>query len=102
MSGLTFDNAENVMQLNGLLNYKGLQALIAVVDSRSFRRAAVKLQISQAAVSFRIRRIESELGFPLVERKYPVRPTAQGSILADYARRMIAMSEETAAALTSV
>lgn len=90
------------MKLDCLLDHKGLQTLVALIDSRSFRRAAIKLQISQAAVSFRVRRIEMELGFPIVDRKHPVKPTPQGSVLAEYARRIIAIREEAAAQLATI
>jgi DNA-binding transcriptional LysR family regulator len=45
-----------------------LQALMAVLDLRSFSLAAARLNMSQPALSRRIQRLEAKLGGPLLER----------------------------------
>ncbi|WP_319759202.1 LysR family transcriptional regulator ArgP [Maridesulfovibrio sp.] len=55
-----------------------LEALAAVVEEGSFDKAALKLNISQSAVSQRIRSFEEQLGRVLVVRKTPPEPTEDG------------------------
>lgn len=56
-----------------------LHAFVAVVESGSFSMAAVRLAVTQGAVSRSVLRLEARLGFDLLER-HPsgVRPTAAG------------------------
>ena len=44
------------------------KAFVAVSESRSFRRAAATLHVSQPALSRQIARLEAELGAQLFER----------------------------------
>jgi DNA-binding transcriptional LysR family regulator len=62
-----------------------LEYLVAVVDEESFTRAAARLHVSQPAVSAQIRKLEHELGEPLLDRTPAgVTPTAVGlAVLAD-------------------
>ncbi|WP_158600844.1 LysR family transcriptional regulator [Teichococcus wenyumeiae] len=56
-----------------------LRALMAVLDLRSFSLAAVRLNMSQPALSRRIQRLEDRLGGPLLERTTRhVAPSALG------------------------
>ena len=50
------------------VNYLGLEAFVAVAELGSFSRAAEKLNLSQTALSHRIRKIEEELGVRLLAR----------------------------------
>jgi DNA-binding transcriptional LysR family regulator len=45
-----------------------LRALVAVVDSRSFSRAAELLRVTQSGVSHAVATLEKELAMPLFER----------------------------------
>jgi len=58
-----------------------LEVFCAVAEEKSFVNAARRLYISQSAVTQLIRKIETELGFPLLARnKHSVKITAQGEI----------------------
>ena len=55
-----------------------LEVFCAVTEEESFVKAARRLYISQSAVTQLIRKIETELGFPLLIRnKHFVKITAQ-------------------------
>jgi len=56
-----------------------LEVFCAVAEEESFVKAAQRLYISQSAVTQNIKKIETELGFPLLIRnKHFVKNTAQG------------------------
>ncbi|MGI5127770.1 LysR family transcriptional regulator [Pseudonocardia sp. CA-107938] len=68
-----------------------LDYLVAVVDEGSFTRAAARLHVSQPAVSAQIRKLEHELGEPLLDRAPTgVRPTAVGEAVLAEARTAVA------------
>ncbi len=63
----------------------------AVVRHGGFTRAAQRLHVTQPAVSAQIRRLEAELGVPLLERTTRrVRLTQAGELLLDRTRRALA------------
>lgn len=67
-----------------------LRALIAVAEGRSFHRAAELLNLSQPALSRRIKKLESTVGATLLERSTRnVRLTAAGRELVPLLRRML-------------
>ena len=58
-----------------------LEVFCAVAEEESFVNAAHRLFVSQSAVTQHIKKIETELGFPLLIRnKHFVKITAQGEI----------------------
>jgi DNA-binding transcriptional LysR family regulator len=72
-----------------------LRSFVAVADSGGFQRAATTLHLSQGAVSQHVRRLESAIGRPLVERHgRGFRFTADGEQLLGQARRIIALHDE--------
>ncbi|MGN6230046.1 MAG: LysR substrate-binding domain-containing protein [Trinickia sp.] len=77
-----------------------LSMVVAVADAGSFVRGAALVHRSQSAVSMQVKALEQALGKPLFER-HPrsVVPTQEGLVLADYARRMLALRDEAWAAL---
>ncbi|WP_062229431.1 LysR family transcriptional regulator [Aureimonas frigidaquae] len=78
------------------LDLDQLRSFLAVVDTGSFTRAAEDVFKTQSAVSMQIRRLEERLGKDLFERNgRNVRLTDEGSRLLNYARRMMALSQET-------
>lgn len=50
------------------MDLRSLQIFIEVADTRSFTRAAENLGYSQPTISFQIKQLEKELGFPLFDR----------------------------------
>lgn len=69
----------------GLLN-----SFVAVVEGGGFRAAARRLGVSQPLLSQHLRRLEEQLGAPLIERKRRGgAPTPQGRRLLPLARRLL-------------
>jgi DNA-binding transcriptional LysR family regulator len=61
------------------MNLADMHALVAVVESGSLAHAAVRLSITQPAITRRIQRLEEALGAKLLDRDVkPARPTAEG------------------------
>jgi DNA-binding transcriptional LysR family regulator len=74
-----------------------LHAFLAVARSGSFRRAAEALNVTQAAVSRAVLRLEEELGVDVLERSGAgVRLTAAGSELRRRVEKPVAALEEAA------
>ncbi|WP_420993148.1 LysR family transcriptional regulator [Cupriavidus sp. 30B13] len=77
-----------------------LRTMVAGVDAGSFARAAVQLSRSQSAVSMQLKRLEEQAGQALFERKgRGLALTEAGDALLAYARRIVALHDEAAAAL---
>lgn len=71
------------------LNLDQLEAFATVVESGSFSAAAVRLNLTQPAISFQIRQLERRLGLRLIERVgRRARPTAAGLDLLPHIRRI--------------
>lgn len=67
------------------MNFEDVRAFVAVVDMGSVGRAALRLNLTQPAVSRRVQRLEETLGVTLLDRdSKPARPTRAGE--AAYAR----------------
>ncbi|BDM64794.1 transcriptional regulator ArgP [Shewanella sp. NFH-SH190041] len=64
-----------------MFDYVQLKALAAVINCGGFERAAQQLNITQSAVSQRIRQLELKTGQPLLIRTNPVTATALGKKL---------------------
>lgn len=64
-----------------------LQYLVAVAEEASFTRAAERVHVAQSGVSAQVRRLERELGQPLLDRSArSVRLTEAGAAVLPYAR----------------
>jgi DNA-binding transcriptional LysR family regulator len=64
-----------------------LEYFVAVVEEGSFTRAAARVHVAQSGVSAQVRRLEEELGQPLLDRSgRTVRPTEVGEAVLPYAR----------------
>jgi len=73
------------------MDLRQLRYLVALADERHFTRAAAREHVAQPALSQQIRRLEDELGLPLVERTTrQVRITDAGELLVARGRRIIA------------
>lgn len=80
-----------------------LETFLAIVEERSFTRAALRLHRTQPAVSQAVRRLEEALGERLFERgRRDGVLTAAGEVLRDYAERMLRLRVEAASAVGEV
>ncbi len=72
-----------------------LEHFLAIVEERTFTRAAERVSRTQPAVSQSIKKLEDEIGAPLFARDvHDVTLTEAGRVLADYARRMVHLRDE--------
>jgi DNA-binding transcriptional LysR family regulator len=72
------------------MELRQLEYLVAVADEGGFTRAAERLHVAQPGVSAQIRRLERELGQPLLDRTGGVRPTEAGEAVLPHARAALA------------
>jgi len=77
------------------MNLRDLKYLLALADHKHFGRAAAACYVSQPTLSTQIRKLEEELGVPLVERApRKVMLTPAGRDAAERARRIVAEVEQ--------
>ncbi|MFB5154289.1 LysR family transcriptional regulator, partial [Burkholderia orbicola] len=80
-----------------------LRSLVAGVDLGSFAKAADRVARSSSAVSAQIRKLEEQAGTPLfVKAGRGLALTDAGDAMVRYARRMIELNDEAAAAVRGV
>jgi LysR family transcriptional regulator, transcription activator of glutamate synthase operon len=76
------------------MDLRQLRYLVALAEERHFTRAAAREHIAQPALSQQIRKLEDEVGLPLVERTTRhVTVTHAGHLLVARARRILAEVE---------
>jgi DNA-binding transcriptional LysR family regulator len=72
-----------------------LRTLVAVVDLRSFTKAAQSLGVTQPAVSAQIKRLQGLLGTDLLDKSAPgVSLTSAGDLVVNYARRLLSINDQ--------
>src|SRR4030081_1898270 len=72
-----------------------LRRFVSVVDSGGFTRAGERVHRTQSTVSQQIKRLEDDLGRPLLNRTgQQAVPPEDGERLLSYARRLLALAEE--------
>ncbi len=72
-----------------------LRTFVAVVDLRSFTKAAVSLGVTQPAVSAQIKRLQFLIGDDIFDRSTQgVTLTPHGEIVISYARRLLALNDQ--------
>lgn len=81
------------------MNLKKLEAYIMVVEKNSFSEAAAALKSSQPTVSLKIKSLEEDLGFELLDRSAAgIRPTPAGMLVytaaKDISRRWRTLEDE--------
>ena len=77
-----------------------LETFLAVAEERSFSRAAVRMHRTQPAISQVIRKLEEAVGESLFDRAARDGSlTAAGTLLRDYAQRLLALRREASSAL---
>ena len=78
-----------------------LRTFVTVVDEDGFSRAAEKLHLTQSAVSGHLRRLEEQVGKPLLKRTTRSQQlTPDGERLIAYARTILALNRDAWAQLT--
>lgn len=84
-----------------MLNPLLLRSFVAVIDEGSFTRAAHRLHLTQPAISGHIRRLEAQVGKPLLRRttrSFEVTP--DGEWLMGYARAILSLAQDAMAQLS--
>jgi DNA-binding transcriptional LysR family regulator len=77
-----------------------LRTFLAIAESGSFSQAAEQVHRTQSAISMQIKKLEEILGKPLIRRdKKTSTLTADGHVLASYARRILQLNEEAVSLL---
>ncbi len=72
-----------------------LRTLVAVVDLRSFTKAAQSLGVTQPAVSAQIKRLQGLLATDLLDKSAPgVSLTSAGELVVNYARRLLSINDQ--------
>jgi LysR family hydrogen peroxide-inducible transcriptional activator len=80
-----------------------LECFLAIVQTRSFGRAAAQLAKAQAALSVQIQRLETDLGVTLFERSgRQVRLTSAGETLIPHAERILSEMQQSRAKMLDV
>jgi DNA-binding transcriptional LysR family regulator len=71
------------------------RTVVAIVDHGSITNAARELHVSQAAISSQVKRLERMLGGAIFDRSGSgVKLTKRGSIVLEYARRMLMLNDQ--------
>ena len=87
----------------GSVDLGELQVFLMVAKEGSFSRAAERLYRTQPAISLAIRKLEDGLGQPLFVRgARPIRLTDAGTLLKDYAERLINLRDEVKKGLSEL
>jgi DNA-binding transcriptional LysR family regulator len=78
-----------------MLDLDLLRSFVSVVDAGGFTRAGERVHRTQSTVSQQIKRLEEDVGQPLLIRNgKDVTPTDAGERLLSYARRLLSLAEE--------
>lgn len=86
-----------------MLNFYQLTTFVTVISEGSMTQAADKLYLTQPAVSQQIRQLEEQMGVELLVRGVrQVKPTLQGEILYDYAKRILQLSQQAEMAVKAI
>ena len=85
------------------LTVRQMQIIVAAAEEASFARAAERLHVSPAAVSFQIKQVEALAGFVLFERIGRKAALSEaGRALLDYAHTVLRASQDAEAALAAL
>ncbi len=72
-----------------------MDALVRVIETRSFSKAAKSMNLTQPALTKHIKNLEDAIGFKVAERGYAgISLTREGRLLYDYARRILKLRDE--------
>lgn len=82
------------------MEFAQLEAFIAIAQEQSFSRAAERLARTQPAISIAIKKLEDEVGAPLLDRtRNHIGLTEAGTILFEYAQKIVHLRSEAAEAI---
>lgn len=77
------------------LDLGAVRAFVAVAEDRYFGEAAIRLEVSQQAISKRIAKLEAELGVTLLSRtRGGAEPTEEGREFLNHARALIGLADQ--------
>ena len=84
------------------MEFMQLEMFVALVEERSFQKAAERVFRTQPAVSLALRKLEQRIGTPLLDRSRPRdhRLTHAGKVLYEYASRIVGLRSEVLSVLT--
>ncbi len=86
-----------------MLNLYQLQSFVTVISEGSMTGAADKLFLTQPAISQQIKNLEDELGVELLVRGVrQIRPTLQGEVLFDYAKKILQQTQQAEVAVKTM
>lgn len=72
-----------------------MDALVRVIEMRSFSKAARSMNLTQPALTKHIKNLEDAIGFRVADRGYAgISLTREGRLLYDYARRILRLRDE--------
>src|SRR3974390_354030 len=84
-----------------MLDLELLRSFVSVVEAGGFTRAGERVHRTQSTVSQQIKRLEDDIGQPLLHRSgKDVTPTEAGEKLLSYARRLLSLAEEARDVMT--
>lgn len=79
------------------MNPNDIEAFIAIAETKSLSKAAVRLYLTQSAVSYRLKLLENDLGFELFERGHGGKQstlTARGEAFLPLAERYLELNRD--------
>jgi DNA-binding transcriptional LysR family regulator len=86
-----------------MMNLYQLQSFVTVISEGSMTGAADKLFLTQPAISQQIRNLEEDLGVDLLVRGVrQIKPTLQGEVLFDFAKRILQLSQQAEVAVKAM
>ena len=86
-----------------MLNLYQVQSFVTVISEGSMTGAADKLFLTQPAISQQIKNLEDDLGVDLLVRGVrQIKPTLQGEVLFDFAKRILQLSQQAEVAVKAM
>lgn len=86
-----------------MMNLYQLHSFVTVIAEGSMTGAADRLYLTQPAISQQIRNLEEELGVELLVRGVrQIKPTLQGEVLYDYAKKILQLTQEAEISVKSM
>lgn len=86
-----------------MIELKHLRTLDALEQTGTISKAAIKLHLTQSAISHQLAELEQRLGHTLFIRKSePLTFTEQGNVLLDLAKQVLLMVEQATAYLRNL